>query len=197
MKALAHDIRKLLADRIQTASAADLFAIATSICANDEDEAELTTGRAFKPLTAVATDLPRFTRYDLHGAVVQSGGVAIYDAETNLTWTIAPLECGAVPWKDALQACSNFRLFGKDDWRAPTVKERVSIIDYTKVGPALYAEFDAGGAGWEWTSTVDAESPSDCAWYVGLHDGDVGRGYRTGRGDVRAVRAGQPLSLGL
>ena len=28
MKALAHDIRKLLADRIQVASASDLFAIA-------------------------------------------------------------------------------------------------------------------------------------------------------------------------
>jgi Protein of unknown function (DUF1566) len=188
MNALARDIRKLLADRIQSASAADLFAIATSICANDDPRA----ATAAPP--AVSS---RFTRYDLHGAVVPSGGVAVYDAETNLTWTIAPLECGSVPWKDALQACSNYRLFGKDDWRAPTVKERVSIIDYAKVGPALYSEFSAADASYEWTSTPDAESPSDCAWVVSLRGGGVGRYNQADHSSVRAVRAGQPLSLGI
>jgi hypothetical protein len=194
MNALARDIRKLLADRIQNAAAADLFAIATSICANDE--AELTPGKPLRPLARV-TDLPRFTQYDLHGAAVPSGGVAVYDAETNLTWTAAPLECGAVPWKDALKACSNHRLFGKEDWRAPTLKERISIVDYSKFGPALYTEFTAGGASYEWTSTPDAESPSDCAWFVLLHDGDVNRDNQTGHDGVRAVRAGQPLELGI
>lgn len=192
MKALAHDIRKLIADRIQTAPAADLFSIAQSICANDE----LTPGKPMRPLAAV-TDLPRFTRYDLRGNVVQSGGEAIYDSETDLTWSISPLECGAVSWKDALKACSNFRLFGKDGWRAPTVKDRVSIVDYSKVGPALYPEFTVGGASYEWTQTTDAESPSDYAWLVDLHYGNVARNSQTAHYDVRAVRAGQPLSLGL
>jgi hypothetical protein len=188
MNALARDIRKLLADRIQSASAADIFAIATSICANDEAPA----ATAAPPVVG-----QRFTRYDLHGVVVPSGGVAVYDAETNLTWTTAPLECGSVPWKDALQACANYRLFGKDDWRAPTVKERVSIVDYAKIGPALYSEFSAGGASYEWTSTPDAESPSDFAWFVNLRYGDVDRDYQTNHSYVRAVRAGQPLELGL
>lgn len=192
MNALAHDIRKLIADRIQNAPAADLFSIAQSICANDE----LTPGRPMRPLATV-TDLPRFTRYDLHGAVVPSDGVAVYDAETNLTWTAAPLECGSVPWKDALKACSNHRLFGKDDWRAPTLKERISIVDYSKVGPALYAEFAAGDASWEWTSTPDAESPSGGAWVVDLRYGYVGRSIQTYHDGVRAVRAGQLLGLGL
>jgi hypothetical protein len=196
MKALAHDIRKLLADRIQSATAADLFAIATSICANDEPVVIRFTGLPSIPGSAAAA-AQRFTRYDLRGAVVPSGGIAVYDAETNLTWTTAPLECGSVPWKDALKACSNYRLFGKDDWRAPTVKERVSIIDYAKVGPALYSEFEAGGASYEWTSTVDAESPSDYAWLVLLRNGFVGRYNQAFHGYVRAVRAGQPLSLGI
>jgi hypothetical protein len=193
MNALARDIRKLLADRIQMASAADLFAIAASICANDE--APPTPGKPVE--AATAAEPPRFTRYDLHGNVVTTGGVAVYDAQTNLTWTIAPLECGSLAWKDALKACAEYRLFGKDGWRAPTVKERVSIVDYSKVGPALYSEFDAGGSSWEWTSTVDAESPSDCAWLVDLHFGLVNRNGQPGRGHVRAVRAGQPLDLGL
>jgi hypothetical protein len=187
MNALARDIRKLLADRIQSASAADLFAIATSICANDDPPAA----------NVVSPVSQRFTRYDLHGNVVPSGGVAVYDAETNLTWTTAPLECGSVPWKDALQACANYRLFGKDDWRAPTVKERVSIVDYCKFGPALYSEFSAGGASSEWTSTPDAESPSDYAWLVYLRGGAVLRFIQSNHSYVRAVRAGQPLSLGI
>jgi hypothetical protein len=140
---------------------------------------------------------PRFTHYDLHGAVVPTGGIAVYDAETNLTWTRAPLECGAVSHKDAMKACAEFRLFGHTDWRAPPVKRRVSINDYAKFGPALYPQFDAGGASYEWTSDVDAESPSGSAWFVGLHDGFVSRYGQTGRYDVRAVRVGQPLSLGI
>jgi hypothetical protein len=183
MKALAHDIRKLLADRIQSATAADLFAIATSICTNDETP----------PAKAVAQ---RFTKLNLFGHPVSNVAeaadwAAVYDAETNLTWTRKPLECGAVSYKDAMAACAKHRLFGKDDWRAPTVKERVSIVDYAKVGPALYPEFEAVGASYEWTSTVDAEDPSDYAWDVSLHFGGVDRGGQTGRGDVRAVRAGQ------
>jgi hypothetical protein len=192
MNALARDIRKLLADRIQNAPAADLFAIATSICANDE----LTSGKPMRPVATV-TDLPRFTQYDLHGAVVPSGGIAVHDAETNLTWTVTPLECGSVPWKDALKACSNHRLFGKEDWRAPTLKERISIIDYSKFGPALYSEFSAGSASYEWTSTPDAESPSGFAWGVYLHSGSVCRYPQSAHGCVRAVRAGQNLSLGI
>jgi len=128
----------------------------------------------------------------LHGNVTDAADwVAVYDAETNLTWTRKPLECGAVPWKDALKACANHRLFGKDDWRAPTVNERVSIVDYSKFGAALYEEFDVGGASWEWTSTVDEESPSGCAWLVNLHDGYVDRYYPADHYYVRAVRAGK------
>jgi hypothetical protein len=194
MNALAHDIRKLIADRIHTAPAADLFSIAQSICANDEGA--LIHGGTAARWTALEPTR-RFTRYDLHGNVVQSGGVAVYDSETDLTWAAAPLECGSVPWKDALKACSNFRLLGKDDWRAPTVKERVSIVDYSKIGPALYSQFTAVDSYYEWTSTPDAESPSDYAWVVCLRSGDVVRGGQAVHGYVRAVRAGQSLSLGL
>lgn len=193
MNALAHDIRKLIADRIQNAPAADLFSIAQSICANDE-------GALIQGTTARWTSLQpahRFTRYDLHGKVVQSGGIAVYDAEMNLTWTRAPLECGAVSHKDAMKACAEFRLFGHTDWRAPTIKQRVSINDYAKFGPALYQEFDAGGASYEWTCDVDAEDPSGCAWFVLLRYGTVDRSSQSYRYYVRALRAGQPLELGI
>jgi hypothetical protein len=190
MKSLAADIRKLMLDRIQGAPFSDLFAIVNSICANDEAPAALSTW--------TLGESARFLKLDLRGNITAAEDfVAVYDSETNLTWTRKPLECGAVPWKDAMTAAANYRLFGYSDWRAPTVKERVSIVDYGKVGPALYPEFDAGAASYEWTSAVDAEDPSDYAWYVGLRYGGVNRSYQTTHGNVRAVRAGQPLSLGI
>lgn len=190
MKSLAADIRKLMLDRIQGATFDDLFSIASSLCANEPQRGEASF--------AVVTDVPRFTKLNLHGQPTTAADwVAVYDRETNLTWTRKPLECGAVSWKDAMTAAANYRLFGETDWRAPTVKERVSIVDYAKVGPALYPEFDAGGASWEWTSTLDAESPSVYAWLVGLRSGGVGRGVQASRYSVRAVRAGQLLELGI
>ena len=147
---------------------------------------------------ALVTDVPRFSKVDLRGNLTDAADwAAVYDLETNLIWTRKPLECGAVNWKDAMKACANFRMFGKDDWRAPTVKERISIVDYTKFGPALYPEFDAGTASYEWTSDVDAEDPSGGAWIVDLRNGYVYRYFQAYHDGVRAVRAGQSLSLGL
>jgi hypothetical protein len=194
IKTLAANVRKTMLDHIQSASNADLFAIASSLFANAEP-APLSPGDVVTAELPIAK--PRFTLYDLRGNVVQSGGVAVYDAQQNLTFTKAPLECGAVNWKDAMKACAEFRLFGKDDWRSQSVKDRVYINDYTKFGPALYSEFDAGSASHEWNSDVDAEDPSGCAWIVCLRNGDVYRYGQAVHGSVRAVRVGQPLSLGI
>ncbi len=77
-------------------------------------------------------------------------------------------------------------------WRLPTVEEAMFIPDRAKY-PALPKEFfpDFEGYEWIWTSTVDAEDPSDGAWYVGLSLGLVGRDHQAFHYLVRAVRAGQ------
>jgi hypothetical protein len=69
IKTLAADVRKVMLDRIQSASNADLFAIASSLFADDE-----------RPTVAAQLATPRFTLYDLRGNIVLSGGVAVYDA---------------------------------------------------------------------------------------------------------------------
>jgi hypothetical protein len=78
-------------------------------------------------------------------------------------------------------------------WRAMTVEEALWIPDRTKypATPKLYFP-DLEDYEWVWTSSVDAENPSGCAWLVGLHDGGVDRYYQADQGGVRAVRAGQP-----
>ena len=78
-------------------------------------------------------------------------------------------------------------------WRLPTAEELFLIADRTNAAERLDPNFFPDAEGWEstWSSDVDAESPSGCAWFVSLGDGDAGRGNPSGRSHVRAVRAGQ------
>jgi len=145
----------------------------------------------FKSAPETAANLPRFTE-------LADGGehVATYDSETKLTWTAAPLPCGDVTWDQAAAKVKKLRLLGHSDWRLPTVKELISIIDYERFDPAVDPAFFKGPYGWTWSGTP-AKSPSDCAWSVGLGGGFVYRFHQTYHLQVRAVRAGQPLGLGL
>lgn len=96
-----------------------------------------------------------------------------------------------VTWKTAAKKAEAHNAYGWQ-WRLPTVEEAFFIPDRAKY-PALPKEFfpDFEGYEWIWTSTVDAEDPSDFAWLVNLAFGLVSRGYQSGRYQVRAVRAGQ------
>ena len=187
MNAFATDIRALLTQRLAQASSSDVLALASALCANED--------RIARP----AVNMPRFTKIDLHGRVVAATATdwaAVYDSTHDLTWTRKVLECGDVPWSDAMKAASNMRLFGKADWRAPTIQEQLSIIDYTRFDPAIDTTYFDGAHGWSWTSTP-AASPSEYAWLVYLNDGVSIRLHQSDRDFVRAVRAGQPLALGL
>jgi hypothetical protein len=77
-------------------------------------------------------------------------------------------------------------------WRAPTLDELFFLPDRSKC-PALDKNYfpDFDGDEWNWTSTVDAEYPSECAWIVNLHGGGSGRFRPSNRYFVRGVRAGQ------
>jgi hypothetical protein len=188
MNAFATDIRALITQRLAHASAADMLALASAICANED--------RITRPSTVVR---PRFTKIDLHGQYVADSvtdWVAVYDSAHDLTWTRKVLDCGAVPWADAMKAAGNMRLFGKSDWRAPTIREQLSIVDYERYEPALDTAYFDGDHGWSWTSTL-AKSPSVFAWVVYLGDGYSLRAPQSNHAFVRAVRAGQPLALGL
>jgi hypothetical protein len=94
-------------------------------------------------------------------------------------------------WKAAKAWAESLDINGWS-WRLPTVEEAMLIPDRSKY-PAIDKSFFPDFDGWEyiWTSTVDAEDPSDYAWLVHLRDGVVGRGGQGGHNDVRAVRAGQ------
>lgn len=179
-------VRALLKEEIDTASGTELSRILGALDGSNDPAIHHPRGI-------------RFTRLDAQRRPTTcKDWVAVYDAATELIWTRSVLPCGRLPWKEALAAASKVDLFGKSTWRAPTVGERSFINEYDRFNPALNTEyFDAGGADYEWTSTPDAEDPSDYAWIVDLHDGSVLRGGQSLHDYVRAVLAGQSLALGL
>lgn len=194
---LAADIKSLIIARLQTSSPQEILRIGGAIAANEQIELAGVAASLSRP-AGVSAPRARFTDLLANGKPwlgPQDGEcVAVYDSKTNLTWTRGVLE-GRRNWKDSLAAAAAVRLFGKEDWRAPTLEERLSINDYTKHSPALDTEHFAKESGWEWTSTPDAESPSDYAWSVLLGCGSCDRGDQSYDFFVRAVRAGQQFAF--
>jgi len=97
-----------------------------------------------------------------------------------------------ITWKNAAKKAEAHDAYGWQ-WRLPTVEELFLVADRTNPVDELDANFfpDAEGYEFTWSSTVDAESPSVCAWGVGLGFGSSLRDGRSYAGVVRAVRAGQ------
>jgi hypothetical protein len=94
-------------------------------------------------------------------------------------------------WKAAKKWAESLNINGWS-WRLPTVEEAMFIPDRSKY-PAVDKNFfpDFAEYEWIWASTVDAEDPSDYAWFVYLRYGSVFRLNQTYHSYVRAVRAGQ------
>ena len=133
----------------------------------------------------------RFTRLDANGKPTTGDHVAVHDASTGLTWSAGPLLGGKeLTHADAMKACSDLDLMGHRDWRAPTIQELLSIVDYERFDPAVDTEVFKGPYGWTWSSTL-AKSPAGYAWGVLLSLGGSGHGHQDNHSRVRAVRAGQ------
>jgi hypothetical protein len=150
------------------------------------------------PATAVhkAVEGARFTNLDTNGRPTTGEHVTVRDNRTGLEWTAAPIEGGkGYEHAAAMKACATLTLGGHKDWRAPTIQELLSIIDYGRKDPAVDPEHFKGPYGWTWTSTPYAGNPSGAAWLVYLLDG-YSLWFLHGLDfHARAVRAGQQLGL--
>lgn len=194
MKNIATDIRALIIERLNESSPAEILRIASGLAANEQIEA-ISTGHAMRKVAVLDTSI-RFVNLDASGKPTTDEHVAVHDRKTGLTWSRA-LVGTSLTYAEAMKVASTVTLLGHKDWRAPTLEERLSINDYTKHSPALDTAHFANESGWEWTSTVDASSPSVYAWGVNLGYGYSSSFYQSYHFHVRAVRAGQSLSLDL
>ncbi len=82
-------------------------------------------------------------------------------------------------------------LCGYSDWRMPSREELRSIVDYSKLSPAIDTHyFPATVATWYWSASPYAPD-SDGAWVVSFGDSSCGTGDKGSNFAVRLVRGGQ------
>ncbi|MBN2824761.1 MAG: DUF1566 domain-containing protein, partial [Campylobacterales bacterium] len=95
-------------------------------------------------------------------------------------------------WQGAIDRCEALTLDGHTDWRLPNKNELLSIVDLSKVNPAIKSGFVNTASVSYWSATTSAEESSN-AWLVYFYSGRTA--YYGNRNDdyysVRCVRSGQ------
>jgi hypothetical protein len=147
--------------------------------------------------TCDATRLPSGDGTNPGEFVVSSDGLTVTDTITGLVWQrdgsgtrtgctgTGGLTC---TWAEATAYCAGLTLGGLTGWRLPARGEMLTIVDLTKVSPAIdQTAFPSSSSTFFWTSSPYA-GPSGSAWYVSFVNG-FSSVYTVGSdGGVRCVR---------
>ncbi len=114
----------------------------------------------------------------------------IKDPSTNLMWEDTKhTEDGQVTYLEANSYCETLKLGEHDDWRVPTIKELLSIVDYARYEPATLKEFSRVDQNrLYWSSTTYANKSTEF-WGVVFEDGDTNNASAIYDRRVRCVRA--------
>lgn len=127
---------------------------------------------------AAGSDLPHAAKYDTAKA-----GVTL-DRITGLTWETEPSDVDH-KWADANALCEAATTGGYTDWRMPTRIELLSIVDFSKVQPAIDgAAFPACESGGYWTTSPMPDNPN----YYRTVDFELGDSYADISGELNFVR---------
>lgn len=103
----------------------------------------------------------------------------VTDSKTNLQWQDAyknnadKVKSGS--FVQAKQYCSDLKLAGNSDWRVPTKKELVSIVDKSRVAqdqPAIQKEFQSVLTEEAYLSSTEYETGSESVWVVDYYHGE-------------------------
>jgi hypothetical protein len=116
------------------------------------------------------------------------------DRTTGLIWLRDYVSGRKRAWKPAIQAASEVQV-GGHVWRAPSIREQLSIVEYERRDPAYDNTVLRGGSDAVWTATElkssGPSSPSGCAWVVYFNYGTSYYYYQGNECFVRAVRSSQ------
>lgn len=110
----------------------------------------------------------------------------IHDAQLGVEWFSKSLKA-----KNHAAAMSQCEALG-DGWRAPTIKELMTLIDHERSEPAIDTDLFPGTKSDRYWSSSRVVGDDDYAWYVYFDYGSVSGGHRRGyEGFVRPVRVVQ------
>jgi hypothetical protein len=116
--------------------------------------------------------------------------VTMTDNMTGLMWQQEDNDA-SYTWEQALTYCEDtLTLAGYSDWRLPSRRELVSIVDHGTIGPCIDSTSFPNTLSFYWSSTSSAYFTS-YAWYVHFYHGYVDSYPKSYNHYVRCVRAGQ------
>jgi len=126
---------------------------------------------------------------------INNGDGTITDTHTGLMWQ-QPTATGTHSWQQALYYCDALAHAGFTDWRLPTIREALSLLDWDQPSEMIDTTYfpDTGVYSMYWLSTTYADDSSH-AWLV---ESGHAEGYdvKPDSNYVRAVRGGQALTPG-
>lgn len=99
-----------------------------------------------------------------------NGDGTVTDLVTGLMWVKEPI--GKVSFQQAVDGADSFSLAGYDDWRAPTIKELYSLMDFGGIDPSsmdanpitLTPFINTDYFGFEYGDTTDGSRVIDSQW---------------------------------
>jgi len=114
----------------------------------------------------------------------------VTDSITGLQWQDDTIGT-TMTWEDAIAHCENLSLDGHDDWRLPNIKELVSLVDDSRLGPSIDTSvFEYTASNDYWSSTTNANF-GDNAWIVYFRIGFLKSDDKNSSYYVRCVRGGE------
>ena len=114
----------------------------------------------------------------------------VKDPSTNLMWEDTKhVEEGQVTYLEANSYCEALELGKHNDWRVPTLKELLSIVDYARFEPATLKEFNRIDQDKLYWSNTAYTNKSTEFWGVDFEDGDTDTASAIYDRRVRCVRA--------
>jgi Protein of unknown function (DUF1566) len=151
MQTLGNKLRSVIEDQLRSATPRQVLAIASALCT---DEVEI--------VNAAAAPAP--ARFEIRDEVV-------LDRRTGLMWTRGNVPGGRMPWATAQKAAAGVSLGGHSDWRLPTIRELLTIVDYERSSPSIDTSLFECESAWYWSATPYKPSPGGYAWFVNFNDG--------------------------
>jgi hypothetical protein len=137
----------------------------------------------------VAWPSPRFV------VVTNGTDQTVLDNLTGLEWVQVPHalsgNSGTPVWNSAIDFCNNLVYAGHSDWRLPSCKELMSLVDYRRYSPALPGGHPFTGVQYNyyWSGTSGANG--SLAWGVNMDSGSAASIDKTYHGLCWPVRGGQ------
>ena len=113
----------------------------------------------------------------------------VQDPRTNLMWEDTPhVREAKIRQPRAVTYCRELTVGGFEDWRLPTIKELLTIIDYKRISPAILRAFSyVEDESFYWTKTHVADE-DDAFWGVNFKRGYSSKASEYYDRYVRCVR---------